>query len=634
MRSASGRAPVASLVALLAAVVGVMASPNPTMAQRGLDIERRIPALDPDGFVAIAGTRSPEPSKVILGASLSMASEPLTRRDADGTTEAVIDLRTVTDLSAAVGIDGRLGLGLDVPLVAYQVGHANVLGDGGPAIPATALGDPRVSARYRFWGESSSVARDRNEGPGLAMMLTTFLPLGDEEAFAGERGVRADLQALADFHVLGAGAGLSLGYRHRFVPHRPARRTFRDELSAGFGLEVPIPVMPNFGAVTEVRVVTDAASPFGDSERTAVEGDLGFRLGLDDISLLSGIGTGLNDGAGTPSLRWFLALHFSPRFHDADDDGVGDEEDECPHLPEDMDGFQDDDGCLDPDNDNDLIPDTDDRCPNEQAEEFRDEDEDGCTDPIRDGDGDGVEDDADACPRQAEDRDGHQDDDGCPDPDNDGDGVLDRVDRCPTEVEDRDGFRDHDGCPDPDNDGDGIADADDACPVAREDADGFEDEDGCPDPDNDRDGVSDADDRCPETAEVINGVSDDDGCPDRGGRSLLRARGERGSEEERLTGTVRFGADHAIAAASLPVLDQLARHIIARWPHRMRIAIPEDEPARRAAIAVALRQRRIPIGRFEVVSDATLRATQIVLSRVVAQESAEQTAAAAASGGQ
>ena len=63
-----------------------------------------------------------------------------------------------------------------------------------------------------------------------------------------------------------------------------------------------------------------------------------------------------------------------------DKDTVADEDDKCPEDPEDMDGFQDDDGVPDPDNDNDGILDVDDRCPNE-AETFNEyEDLDGCPD--------------------------------------------------------------------------------------------------------------------------------------------------------------------------------------------------------------------------------------------------------------
>src|SRR5205823_5176256 len=71
---------------------------------------------------------------------------------------------------------------------------------------------------------------------------------------------------------------------------------------------------------------------------------------------------------------------------------------------EDKDGFEDDDGCPDPDNDKDALLDADDKCPNEAG-------------PKENG--------------------------GCPDRDKDGDGVVDRLDKCP----DVPGPPDNDGCP-------------------------------------------------------------------------------------------------------------------------------------------------------------------------------------------
>lgn len=66
---------------------------------------------------------------------------------------------------------------------------------------------------------------------------------------------------------------------------------------------------------------------------------------------------------------------------DADGDGIHADADQCPDKAEDLDGFQDDDGC-----------------------------------PEEDNDQDGIKDDSDLCPLDAEDVDGFQDDDGCPDP--------------------------------------------------------------------------------------------------------------------------------------------------------------------------------------------------------------------------
>jgi len=81
-----------------------------------------------------------------------------------------------------------------------------------------------------------------------------------------------------------------------------------------------------------------------------------------------------------------------PVAKDSDGDGTPDDIDRCPLDPEDQDGFQDEDGCPDPDNDGDGIVDKVDACPaTPGAFENR-----GC--PVLDRDGDGVPDDADKCP--------------------------------------------------------------------------------------------------------------------------------------------------------------------------------------------------------------------------------------------
>src|SRR5207248_567506 len=66
---------------------------------------------------------------------------------------------------------------------------------------------------------------------------------------------------------------------------------------------------------------------------------------------------------------------------DTDGDGITDDKDKCPTEPEDKDGFQDDDGCPDPDNDNDGIPDNFDTCPDEPEDMHGFQDEDGRPDP-------------------------------------------------------------------------------------------------------------------------------------------------------------------------------------------------------------------------------------------------------------
>jgi OmpA-OmpF porin, OOP family len=95
---------------------------------------------------------------------------------------------------------------------------------------------------------------------------------------------------------------------------------------------------------------------------------------------------------------------------DKDKDGIPNKTDACKDVSEDLDGFEDTDGCPDTDND-----------------------------------GDGVEDADDKCPDEPEDADGNDDEDGCPDPDDDHDFVPDVDDKCPNEAED--GLGAADGCP-------------------------------------------------------------------------------------------------------------------------------------------------------------------------------------------
>jgi outer membrane protein OmpA-like peptidoglycan-associated protein len=104
----------------------------------------------------------------------------------------------------------------------------------------------------------------------------------------------------------------------------------------------------------------------------------------------------------------------APVSDDIDGDGIPNAQDACALLPEDRDGFVDEDGC-----------------------------------PDLDDDADGLRDAADKCPRASEDRDGFEDGDGCPELDNDEDGLPDGRDACSMDPEDRDGFEDGDGCPEP-----------------------------------------------------------------------------------------------------------------------------------------------------------------------------------------
>lgn len=379
-------------------------------AQRGIHLERFVPAFDQEGFIGVQGTKTPGPMRYNVSLVASFATDPLVVGPPE---TSVIRSRLGMDLMLQLGLGTHWAVGLDIPFVPYQDTNGGVLPDGKGPVASGGVGDPRLVLRHRIVGEGASDTGARTDGPGLAFQLGATLPVGDPESFIGESGTTTDVNVLGDFHIFGAGIGASLGWRHRFRPKTILDVRVRDEVNFGVGIAVPIPVVTGLSALLEIRGITDAGRPFFDAATTAVEGSLGLRLAAGDFTFMAAAGPGFSSGLGVPGARFLGAIDWAPRVRDADHDGILDSKDKCPYLPEDFDGFEDDDGCLDPDNDNDMVPDEDDKCPNQAADENRDEDEDGCTDPFKDRDHDGIEDANDACPSRPEDFDGFEDDDGC-----------------------------------------------------------------------------------------------------------------------------------------------------------------------------------------------------------------------------
>ncbi|MFN0247210.1 MAG: choice-of-anchor D domain-containing protein [Kofleriaceae bacterium] len=396
----------------------------------------------------------------VASALLANATNPLIIRYAD-TEHTSITRRTMIEIGGAYAFLDRFEAGLRMPLY-NQTGDGPDVGVPSPS--GTARGDLVAHVRaqlVRTTGPTELVA-----GASLAV---TF-PTASEAQYAGVDMPSGRVLGLLTLTPNAMDKRLTLTVNAGGVVRSKSEL---QNIRQGSGIA--------FGGAASVRAI-DGLWFFGEvygemlpsSEVPSVMASAGALISAEwlggvtyrpdpRININLGAGRGLVSGLGTPDFRAVLAVSVTPGREmevkpieppkppvvekDTDGDGILDGADACKDDGEDMDGFQDGDGCPDTDNDSDGFLDSDDKCKTdaEDMDEFQDDD--GC--PDLDNDGDGVVDTADKCPLVAEDKDGAQDDDGCPDTDNDGDGFADAVDKCPDQAETINGNADDDGCPDP-----------------------------------------------------------------------------------------------------------------------------------------------------------------------------------------
>lgn len=488
------------------------------LEQGGMDLHLFRPAVDSRGLISVNGGDTLARNDFSFGLMLDggfkllptrgFTNDPSRPADQAETTKHIVNQMITGTLMFNFGVLDYLQLGAQLPIALINGKNVSVPGYYNDAASGNlsyqGLGDIGVYAKVRLLPIRPSRFR-------LAAIVNALIPTGKESKFAGDPGF--SLWSMLAFEYLpvdivrlavnagyrwntGEGASYPVGGRTSPDPTSTAATNallvdagsllrYGDLITFGTGIGVRF--IPTVEFVAELYG-GQIAGEIGRKGATSMEALGGFKIFVQKHSFLTlALGGGFpHNSMQAANWRAVVGFMFEPPLRDRDRDGIRDNVDKCPDQPEDLDKFQDADGCPDLDNDRDGIPDS------------RDE-----------------------CPLLSENRDGVEDEDGCPesipdDSDSDGDGIPDTEDRCPDEAEDIDGAQDEDGCPDTDNDGDGVVDTDDLCPRQAEDFDNFEDQDGCPDPDNDRDRILDIDDRCPDQAETYNGSQDKDGCPDKG----------------------------------------------------------------------------------------------------------------------
>lgn len=174
---------------------------------------------------------------------------------------------------------------------------------------------------------------------------------------AGGRGFTGDWSA-----ELGAALGLQLGG----LQLHPALSA-RWSQAGGFGGGATL-VAAHY-LLSSLRVVSEVELRAGETGLESLSGRAGLRLPIAKrVHVMAWGGGGLRGGAGWGGGGATLLLYaLDPRDVDRDADQIGDWKDRCPDDVEDVDKFEDYDGCPDPDNDGDGIPDARDETPNGES---------------------------------------------------------------------------------------------------------------------------------------------------------------------------------------------------------------------------------------------------------------------------
>lgn len=378
---------------------------------------------------------------------------------------------------ASLVLWNRVRAGFNLPVAVYQTGDRVLLGTRAYTAPSSAVGDLRLAADVRLFGEHG--------GPVTgALGVAVHLPTGTRDDYTSDGTVRVHPRATIAGDVSVFTYSARLGFHYRPLDESFERNSLGSEITAAAAAGVRV---ANRKLVVGPEIYGSsivASDSFLKQRGTPLEWLLGAHYTVGDVRFGGGMGSGLTRGWGTPSLRAFLSAEWTPGIvDDADKDGVLDKDDACPHASGQRSSDPKTNGCPKVE----VAP------------------------PPADSDGDGIVDSVDACRDLAGVASPDPKKNGCP-PDRDGDGVLDAIDACPDLAGRKNDDPKRNGCPEGDGDLDGVPDEKDACPELAGPKTDDPTTNGCPG-DRDADGAYDVEDACPDAAGPPDPDPKKNGCP-------------------------------------------------------------------------------------------------------------------------
>ncbi len=262
----------------------------------------------------------------------SYARNPLVYEFADGTTPDEVLVGDVLQFDVIPAISFKhLRLGVDLPL--YLTSSGSQVSSG------TGLGDLAVDLK--------GTLLDTDDAPlGIALAGRMALPTASVDAPLGSDGLGGELSLIADKRLGDLLLAANVGTR--FGPEVVLDNiTINDQFLWRLGGAYAI--TDDNGLSLDLAGSSTYSAPLSNPASSPIEGMVGGWQRFTDFVLRAGIGSGLTAGVGSPDFRAILAFSYEPPpDRDTDLDGIVDRQDDCREDPEDLDGWQDSDGCPDP----------------------------------------------------------------------------------------------------------------------------------------------------------------------------------------------------------------------------------------------------------------------------------------------
>lgn len=381
------------VVSLLTAIAALgVAPPAAAQAPPQFDLNQFRPSqLATDGF-AVSHADGQGHLRFGVQLYIDFARDPLELKVTNGPIPdqrlGLVHSQLTGHLTWNLGLWDRLVIFMDLPytfmlddnLSDEAVAFLDSIGQG-PLIPrGSGLGDLYLGARGILYGTRENVFQLAAQAILTANTASASRP---QQNYLGEPNASPNIGGW--FELLGTfNAGsyvripLNVGYKTSFQQEVPSleignQLTFAAAVQVLLGQDRFMITMEAFG-----RTAADTRTGFGGRQETPVELLGGFKfLHPKGITLgMAGTG-GVTSGYGNPDWRLIGMLAYTMPAKskavplDTDGDGIMDEDDACPNEPEDFDGFEDEDGCPDPDpdRDGDGIIDRLDNCPDEPGPE-------------------------------------------------------------------------------------------------------------------------------------------------------------------------------------------------------------------------------------------------------------------------